>query len=105
MKHQFKSKLPLAIIVVVLVGCTSKPEPTVQEVLRKSYQKCQSIQQGHYVMEVRKKYMSHSDTTLNRYTCDFKKLPYDLIFGKAFHYYDEDSGKDSNCNSCRICLL
>ncbi len=41
-------------------------------------------------MEVRKKYMSHSDTTLNRYTCDFKKLPYDLIFGKAFHYYDED---------------
>ena len=90
MKHQIKFTLALAAIVVVLVGCTSKPTPTVEEVLRKSYQKCQSIQQGHYVMEVRKKYMSDSDTTLNRYTCDFKKLPYDLIFGKAFHYYDED---------------
>ena len=90
MKHLFNSTLALATIVTMLVGCTSKPTTTVEEVLRKSYQKCQSIQQGHYVMEVRKKYMSDSDTTLNRYTCDFKKLPYDLIFGKAFHYYDED---------------
>ena len=70
MKHLVKSTLALAAIAVVLAGCNNRP--TAEEVLRKSYQKCQSIQEGHYEMEERMKYMSDSDTTFNHYTCDFK---------------------------------
>lgn len=90
MKHLIKFTMVLAIIVAMLVGCTSKPTPTVEEVLRKSYQKCQSIQQGHYEMTQKKKWMSHNDTTMTRYTCDFKKLPDDTIFGKAFNSNEFD---------------
>lgn len=40
-------------------------------------------------MDWKKKYMSDNDTTYNRYTCDFKKLPDDTIFGKAFNSFEE----------------
>lgn len=40
-------------------------------------------------MLVKKKYMSDKDTTLRRYTCDFKKLSDDTIFGKAFNSFEE----------------
>ena len=75
-----------AAIAVVLAGCNS--QPTAEEVLRKSYQKCQSIQGGHYEMARKMKYMSDNDTTFNRYTCDFKKLPNDTIYGKAFNSFE-----------------
>ena len=87
MKHSIKAVLAWAAVAVVLAGCNSKP--TAEEVLRKSYQKCQSIQGGHYEMDWKKKYMSDNDTTYNRYTCDFKKLPDDTIFGKAFNSFEE----------------
>ena len=87
MKHSIKAVLAWAAVAVVLAGCNS--QPTAEEVLRKSYQKCQSIQGGHYVMDWKKKYMSDNDTTFNRYTCDFKKLPDDTIFGKAFNSFEE----------------
>ena len=77
----------LAVIASMLVGCKSKP--TAKEVIVKSYQKCESIEGGHYKMLVKKKYMSDKDTTLRRYTCDFKRLPYDLVYGKAFSMFEE----------------
>ena len=40
-------------------------------------------------MLVKKKYMSDKDTTLRRYTCDFKRLPYDIVYGKAFSMFEE----------------
>ena len=40
-------------------------------------------------MVERMKYMSGNDTTFNRYTCDFKKLPDDTIFGKVFNSFEE----------------
>ena len=46
----------LAVIASMLVGCKSKP--TAKEVIVKSYQKCESIEGGHYKMLVKKKYMS-----------------------------------------------
>ena len=76
-------------VAVMLAGCNS--QPTAEDVLRKSYQKCQSIQEGHYEMSRKMKYMSHNDTTLSRYTCDFKKLPDDTIYGKAFNSFEEHS--------------
>ena len=80
--------MALATIVAMLAGCNSRP--TAEEVLRKSYQKCQSVQQGHYEMTQEKKWMSHNDTTMTRYICDFKKLPDDTIFGKAFNSNEFD---------------
>ena len=88
MKHQIKFTMALATIVAMLAGCNSRP--TAEEVLRKSYQKCQSVQQGHYEMTQEKKWMSHNDTTMTRYICDFKKLPDDTIFGKAFNSNEFD---------------
>ena len=74
-------------VIGMMVACNSKP--TAEDVLRKSYQKCQSIQGGHYEMERRMKYMSEEDTVFARYTCDFKKIPEDTIFGMFFAEYHE----------------
>ena len=87
MKHLIKSTWAWAAVAVVLAGCNSKP--TAEEVIVKSYQKCESIEGGHYKMLVKKKYMSDKDTTLRRYTCDFKRLPYDIVYGKAFSMFEE----------------
>lgn len=89
MKHSIKSVLAWAAVAVMLAGCNS--QPTAEDVLRKSYQKCQSIQEGHYEMTRKKKWMSGNDTTLSRYTCDFKKLPDDTVYGKAFNSFEEYS--------------
>lgn len=80
-------------VAVMLAGCNS--QPTAEDVLRKSYQKCQSIQEGHYEMTLKMKWMSGNDTTLNRYTCDFKKLPDDTIYGKAFNAFEESWDSDN----------
>ena len=88
MKHSIKAVLAWAAVAVVLVGCNSKP--AAEEVLRKSYQKCQSIQGGHYEMEERMKYMSDNDTTHYRYVCDFKKLPDDTVYYRAFAMFEEN---------------
>ena len=88
MKHSIKAVLAWAAVAVVLAGCNS--QPTAEEVLRKSYQKCQSIQGGHYEMEERMKYMSGNDTTHYRYACDFKKLPDDTVYYRAFAMFEEN---------------
>ena len=88
MKHLIKNAWVMAAIAVVIAGCNSRP--SAKSVLRKSYKKCQSIQGGHYEMARKMKYMSDNDTTFDRYTCDFKKLPDDTIFGKVFNIVDLD---------------
>ena len=88
MKDLIKSAWVLAVVAAMLAGCNSKP--TAKEVIIKSYQKCQSIEGGHYEMLLKKKYMSEKDTTLYRYTCDFKQLPFDIIYGKAFALFEEN---------------
>lgn len=95
MKHLIKTALAMAVVAVILVGCGS--QPTAEEVLQKSYQKCQSIKEGHYEVLQKKKWMSHNDTTLSRYICDFRKLPDDTIYGKAFATFEDywESDKES----------
>ena len=61
-------------------------------VLRLSREKCKSIQQGHYVMEHWKKFVSDKDTNLTIYTCDFRKVRRDRLFGKVFAMQDENPG-------------
>lgn len=88
MKHLIKNAWVIAAVAVVLAGCNSRP--TAEDVLRKSYQKCQSIQGGHYEMTLKKKYMSGNDTIHYRYACDFKKLSDDTVYYRAFAMFEED---------------
>ena len=67
-----------------------------KNVLRRSREKCLSIQQGHYVMERKMKFMSDKDTTAERHTCDFRKLPDDTIYGKAFNMLFEPLDEKAN---------
>ena len=67
-----------------------------KSVLRLAREKCQSIQQGHYVMENKMKYMSDTDTEVVRFTCDFRKLPDDTIYGKAFNMTFEPMDEEAN---------
>ena len=67
-------------------------QESVETVIRKSREKCLSIQEGHYVMERKMKFMDDKDTDCYRNTCDFRKLPDDTIFGKAFSMVNEPLG-------------
>ncbi len=79
-----------ALIVLPLTMCNA--QESVETVIRKSREKCQSIQGGHYVMERKMKHMDDKDTDYYRNTCDFKKLPNDTIIGKAFSMVNEPQG-------------
>lgn len=81
-----KKILIVVVSLLILAGCQ---QPSVEDVVRKSRQKCQSIESGHYEMTKINKYMSESDTIVTKITCDFKKMPDDTIFGKYFAYTSE----------------
>jgi peroxiredoxin len=57
-----------------------------KDILRKSYAKCQSIENGYYEMTKYMKYMSGPDTSYSSFFCHFKKLKEDSLFPSAFHY-------------------
>ena len=84
-------KLPRSLTLLALgtillaTAAQAQSSDEAKNVLRRSREKCQSIQQGHYVMERKMKFMSDKDTTAERHTCDFRKLPDDTIYGKAFN--------------------
>ena len=93
-------KKTIALLACVLaIGSTMAQNNNSDEaksVLRLSREKCQSIQQGHYVMEHKMKYMSDKDTDMVRFTCDFRKLPDDTIYGKAFNMTFEPMDEEAN---------
>lgn len=70
-------------VILILASCT---KPNAEDILRKSYKRCQSIENGYYEMTHYMKYISKKDTFLNSYQCYFKKLPGDSIYSSAFHY-------------------
>ncbi len=84
---------------VLAIGSTiaqNNNSDDAKSILRLSREKCQSIQQGHYVMEHKEKYMSDKDTDMVRFTCDFRKLPDDTIYGKAFNMLFEPMDEKAN---------
>ena len=93
-------KKTIALLACVLaIGSTiaqNNNSDDAKSVLRLSREKCQSIQQGHYVMERKMKYMSDTDTEVVRHTCDFRKLPDDTIYGKSFHMLFEPMDEKAN---------
>ena len=88
MKRQFI--FAFALIMLPLTVCNA--QESVENVIRKSREKCQSIQEGHYVMERKMKHMDDKDTDYYRITCCFRKIPDDTIFGKAFSMINEPQG-------------
>lgn len=74
----------LMLLCAALFVLTAHAQNDAKSVRRLSCEKCQSIQKGgHYVMERKMKFMSDKDTEMLRFTCDFRKLPDDTIYGKA----------------------
>ena len=82
----------VALLAGMLPVAECKAQESIETVIRKSREKCQSIQGGHYVMERKMKHMDDKDTDYYRNTCSFRKLPDDTIFGKAFSMVNEPQG-------------
>jgi outer membrane lipoprotein-sorting protein len=74
---------------------TACSKPNAEDVLRKSYEQCQSIESGYYEMTRYMKYMSDKDTSSNFFSCHFNKLPDDSTYSFAFHYQKFNDGKYS----------
>jgi len=67
---------------LLLASCS---HPNAEEILKKSFKKCQSVENGYYEMTRSMKYMSDNDTVSSSFTCYFQKLPNDTIYSSAFH--------------------
>ena len=81
---QFINKYNMCIILstlLILNGC----KPSTSNILRLSYDKCQSIENGYYEMDLQLKMLSNIDTFHICHTSYFKKTPEDAIYSYMFH--------------------
>lgn len=69
------------IILLLLNAC----KPHANDILKLSFDKCQSINNGYYEMDVKLKMMSNIDTFNISHSSYFKKMPEDAIYSFAFH--------------------
>ena len=74
--------IAIALIAFAIAECGA--QQTVENIIRKSREKCLSVQGGQYVMQKKFKFFSHPDTFTTTYTCDFMKMPSDTLFGMRF---------------------
>ncbi len=82
MKHnQIIGSIFILIVFGIFISCSQNG----REILKKSYNKCQSIQNGHYKMEKSLKLMSSVDTLKISNSSHFKKFPQDSIYTFLFH--------------------
>lgn len=79
------------LVMMLLASC----KPNAEDILKKSLEKCQSVENGYYEMTHYMKYMSGNDTTTSNYNCYFKKLAADTIYSFAFHYQQYKNGEYS----------
>jgi peroxiredoxin len=77
-------KTILALVFAVSGLALSAQDPV--QIMKKSYEKCQSVTSGYYEMTNFMKYMTGKDTTRAFYSCYFKKLAGDTLYSSAFHY-------------------
>ncbi len=71
---------------VLLFGFFFCPGQNARQILKASFDKCQSVQSGYYEMTHSQKYMSGNDTVTTAFHCYFKKLADDTLYSSAFHY-------------------
>ena len=76
---------PILTFTAFLICFSSTSAQDAKITLQKSFDKCQSINNGYYEMSRYFKSMTKKDTTTSFSTCYFKKLDNDTIFSSAFH--------------------
>ena len=86
---------PILLILAVMLFPLFSFGQDAKAILEQSYQKCQSVQNGYYEMDIFKKYMSGKDTVATSFKCHFKKLEEDTLYSSAFHYAAFYEGKYS----------
>lgn len=64
------------LLMILLISCT----PDSEKILKKLFDKCQSIENGYYEVDHYMKYMSGNDTNSSSFNCCFNKLPDDTIY-------------------------
>ncbi len=84
--NEMKTKLLILGLLTAAIFTSCNKTPDSKEILTKSFDKCQNIENGYYEMQHHIKYMSRKDTSLQIYKCHFKKLKNDSIYSSAFHY-------------------
>ncbi len=78
-----KKNLPFTILFLLCFFASTAQD--AKELLKMSYDKCQSIQNGYYEMTRHHKQLSAKDTTQRSFHCHFKKLEHDSLGSSAFH--------------------
>lgn len=78
-------KIKLLSIGLLAVSLSSFGQDA-KDILKKSYDKCQSIQNGSYEMTIYMKYGTSNDTLKVSFNGAFKKLKDDSLYASAFHY-------------------
>jgi peroxiredoxin len=78
-------KINLLIIGLLTVFLSSFGQDA-KDILKKSYDKCQSVQNGNYEMIIYQKYAGYKDTLQVSFNTAFKKLKDDSLYASAFHY-------------------
>lgn len=81
-----KNKLLIVGLFSILILASCSHNQNAKDILKKSFEKCQTIENGYYEMDHYMKYMSNKDTSLQVYKCYFKKLHNDSIYSSAFQY-------------------
>lgn len=74
------------LILAMLLSSNASFSQNVIDILKRSFEKCQSTQNGYYEMTKYMKVMSRTDTIKFAFNCHFKKLKDDTLYSSAFHY-------------------
>jgi len=84
------------IIMVSLLPLLVSCKPNPEKILKKAFDKCQSIENGYYEMYYSKKFMSGNDTSTENYKCNFRRLADDTIYYYAFknEHINKKTGKN-----------
>jgi len=67
--------------------------PNAEEILKKSREKCKSIQNGYFEIINYKKNLTNQDTNITKITAYFEKLEDDTVSQTAFHYQYYQEGE------------
>ncbi len=67
----------IVLMLIILIKTIEVDAQNAEDILQKSYNKCQSIENGYYEMTKYRKFMSSKDTSKSYSSCYFKKLKND----------------------------
>lgn len=71
--------------ILPIVSCALFAQ-SATDILKRSYEKCQAVQSGHYEMDYYIKFMTGKDTMKNSFDCYFRKSKDDSLYSSVFHY-------------------